>query len=141
MKINYPAVLVAAVIHFMLGGIWYSVLWGNKFIQLIGWSQAKLEQVGSQNHTKEYLFAFLSSLILVYILAHFVQYTKAQGVTGGMQTAFWLWLGFVASTQISTVIFEERSMGLYLLNVGYQLVACLAAGALLAVWRPKERLE
>lgn len=141
MKINYPAVLVAAVIHFMLGGIWYGVLFGNQFIHLIGWSPEKLEQVGNQSHLKEYLFAFLSSLVLVYVLAHFVQYTRARNVAQGMQTALWLWLGFVASTQISTVIFEERRMGLYLLNVGYQLVACLLAGALLAIWRPREAAE
>ena len=54
-----------------------------------------------------------------------------------MQTGFWLWLGFVATTQLSTVIFEERNFGLYLLNVGYQLVACLVCGAVLAVWSPR----
>jgi hypothetical protein len=141
MKINYPAVLVAAVIHFLLGGIWYGVIFSNKFIELIGWSQEKLEQMGNKSHVSEYVFAFLTALVLVYILAHFVQYTGARTIAGGMQTAFWLWLGFVATTQISTVIFEERRMGLYLLNVGYELVACLVAGALLAVWRPREAIE
>jgi Protein of unknown function (DUF1761) len=138
MKINYPAVIVAAIVHFMIGGIWYGLIFGNKFIQLIGWSPEKLAQVGNQNHTKEYVFAFLSSLILVYVLAHFVQYTKAKGATDGMQTGFWLWLGFIATTQLSTVVFEERNFGLYLLNIGYQFVACLLTGALLAVWKPRE---
>lgn len=137
MKINYLAVLVAAVIHFMIGGLWYGLLFATKFIELIGWSREKLQQVGSQNHTKEYIFAFLSSLVLVYILAHFIQYTRAKGVVDGMQTAFWLWLGFVATTQLATVVFEERNMGLYLLNIGYQLVACLLTGALLAAWKPQ----
>jgi hypothetical protein len=137
MKINYPAVIVAAIIHFMIGGIWYGVIFGNKFIQLIGWSPQKLEQVANQNHTKDYLIAFATSFVLVYILAHFVQYTKAKNVVGGLQTGFWLWLGFVATTQLSTVVFEERNFGLYLLNVGYQFVACLLTGALLAVWKPK----
>jgi hypothetical protein len=141
MKINYLAVIVAAIIHFMIGGLWYGVLFGNKFIQLIGWTPEKLQQVASQNHTKEYLFAFATSFVLVYILAHFVQYTKAKGAVDGMQTAFWLWLGFVATTQLATVVFEQRSFGLYLLNVGYQLVACLLTGALLAVWKPKGAAE
>jgi hypothetical protein len=78
----------------------------------------------------------VSSLVLTYILAHFVQYTKATNLTGGLQTGFWLWLGFVVTTQLATVIFEGRKPGLYLLNIGYQFVACLAAGALLAIWKP-----
>ena len=138
MKINYPAVIVAAIVHFMIGGIWYGVLFGNKFIELIGWTPAQLQQVASQSHGKEYLISFLTSVILVYILAHFVQYTGAKGIGGGMQTGFWLWLGFVATTQLATVIFELRPLGLYLLNVSYQLVACLVCGALLAVWKPRE---
>ena len=138
MKINYPAVIVATILHFILGGIWYGLIFGNKFIQLMGWTDSQLKQIQSQSNGKEYLIAFLSSLILVYILAHFVQYTNARSVTGGMQTAFWLWLGFVATTQIATVIFEGRSLGLYLLNIGYQLVACAIAGIVLALWRPRE---
>ena len=141
MKINYPAVLVGAVVHFIIGGLWYGLIFGQKFIELIDWTPAQLQQVQSQNHTKEYLIAFLSSLVLVYILAHFVQYTKARTFTDGMQTGFWLWLGFVVTTQLATVVFEQRRLGLYLLNVGYQLVACLICGALLAVWKPREAAD
>lgn len=138
MRINYLAVLVAALVHFVIGGLWYGLIFGNKFIQLMGWSPEKLQQVANQSHGKDYLIAFLSSLVLVYILAHFVQYTKARKISDGMQTAFWLWLGFVATTQLASVTFEERNAGLYLLNIGYQFVACLICGAILAVWRPRE---
>jgi len=138
MKINYLAVLVAAVLHFIIGGVWYGVLFGNQFIKLIGWSPEKVAQIGNESHGKEYLIAFVSSLVLVYVLAHFVQYTKAKSAIDGIQTAFWLWLGFVVTTQLATVIFEERRLGLYVLNVGYQFVGCSVAGVLLAVWRPKE---
>lgn len=80
----------------------------------------------------------MSSLVLVYILAHFVQYTKATTVMAGIQTAFWLWLGFIVTTQLATVIFEQRPLGLYLLNISYQLVGCALAGAILAIWRSQE---
>jgi hypothetical protein len=38
---------------------------------------------------------------------------------GGIQSAFWLWLGC-------------------LMNIAYQLVGCALAGAILAIWRPQE---
>ncbi|MGH9968528.1 MAG: DUF1761 domain-containing protein [Pyrinomonadaceae bacterium] len=136
MKINYPAVLVAAILHWILGAVWYGIF-TNKFVELMAWTPEQLRALENQSHGKEYVMAFLSSLVLVYVLAHFVQYTKATNLVGGLQTAFWLWLGFVATTQAATVIFEGRKPGLYLLNIGYQLVACLAAGALLAIWKPR----
>jgi hypothetical protein len=141
MRIKYPAVIVATLVHYILGGLWYSVLFPNKFLQFINWSPEKVEAMGKQSHTKELVIAFVTSLILVYILAHFVQYTKATTALAGIQTAFWLWLGFVVTTQAATVIFEQRPLGLYLLNVSYQLVGCALAGAILAIWRPRETTE
>src|SRR6267143_1370329 len=139
MKINYPAVIVATIAHFFLGGLWYSpLLFGNKFLQIINWSPQQVQQMENQSHAKELIIAFVSSIVLVYILAHFVRYTKATTVGGGIQTAFWLWLGFIVTTQLGTVLFEGRPLGLYLINIGYQFVACAIAGAILAIWRPRE---
>ncbi|HEY5446073.1 MAG TPA: DUF1761 domain-containing protein, partial [Pyrinomonadaceae bacterium] len=96
-----------------------------------------------QNHNpaKELMIAFISALVLVYILAHFVQYTKARTTLDGIQTAFWLWLGFIATTQLATVVFEQRKLGLYLINVGYQFVACSLAGVILTLWKPRDAKE
>jgi Protein of unknown function (DUF1761) len=139
MKIKYAAVLVATLVHYILGGLWYSpLLFGNKFLQYINWTPEQLKQVESESHAKELAIAFVMSLVLVYILAHFVQYTKATNALGGIQTAFWLWLGFVVTTQVPTVIFEGRSFGLFAINVAYQLVGCSLAGIILAVWRTRE---
>ena len=138
MKVNYPAVIVAAVIHFILGGLWYGPLFGNKFLEIIGWTPEQQAQIVAQTHWTAYLIAFLTSLVLVSTLAYFIAHTGANGAVGGMRTAACLWLGFVVTTQLATVIFEQRKLGLYLLNVGYHLVAGLICGALLAAWRRRE---
>jgi Protein of unknown function (DUF1761) len=139
MKIKYPAVIVAALAHYILGGLWYSpLLFGNKFIQLKRWTEEDIAQIQARGTAKELIIAFVTSVALVYILAHFVQYTKAKTAWDGIQTAFWLWLGFIATTQLATVIFEQRALGLYLINIGYQLVGCALAGVILAMWRPQE---
>jgi Protein of unknown function (DUF1761) len=139
MKIKYPAVIVATLAHYLLGGLWYSpLLFGNKFLQIIGWSPEKLAEMEKQTPVKELAITFVTSLVLVYILAHFVQYTKAKTAWGGIQTAFWLWLGFIVTTQLATVLFEQRPLGLYLINIGYQLLGCAIAGVILALWRPQE---
>jgi glycerol uptake facilitator-like aquaporin len=142
MKIKYPAVIVATIVHYILGGLWYSpLLFGNKFLQYINWTPEQLKVIESQSHAKELVIAFIMSFVLVFVLAHFVNHTNATNAVGGIQTGFWLWLGFVVTTQLPTVIFEGRSLGLYLLNVGYQLVGCMLAGAILAVWRTKEATD
>ena len=141
MKINYPAVIVATIIHFMIGGLWYGLIFGNTFLKIVEWTPEQQAQIVAQTNWTQYLLAFVTSFVLCYILAHFVQYTKATSALDGMQTGFWLWLGFVATTQLASVIFEQRKLGLYLLNVGYQLTACLICGAILAVWKPRVAVD
>lgn len=139
MKIKYLAVLVAAIVHWLLGGLWYAVLFKNPFMARV--TPQQLQQMQNQSEGRALGIAFIMSLVLCYILAHFVQYTKAKSVMDGAQTAFWLWLGFIVTTNIATVLFEARPRGLFLINVAYQLVACIIAGVILAVWRPREAAE
>jgi len=142
MKIKYPAVIVATLVYFILGGLWYSpLLFANKFMQLMNWTPEQLRQMESQSHGKELAIAFVMSFLLVYILAHFVQYTKATTAIGGIQTAFWLWLGFIVTTQVPSVLFEGRSFGIFLIHIGYQLVGCVLAGAILAVCRTHDATD
>ena len=88
MKIKYPAVIVAALVHYILGGLWYSpLLFGNKFIQIINWTPEQLAKSRVRAMSKELVVAFIISFLLVYVLAHFVKYTKATNAMGGIQTA------------------------------------------------------
>ena len=55
MKIKYPAVIVATLVHFILGGLWYSpLLFANKFIQLINWTPEQLRQMESQSQQRSW---------------------------------------------------------------------------------------
>jgi hypothetical protein len=54
MKINYPAVLVAAILHWILGAVWYGVF-SSKFIELMAWTPAQLAAMETQSETKNYI--------------------------------------------------------------------------------------
>src|SRR3954470_6098485 len=139
MRINYPAVAASAVAYWLLGALWYSpLLFASQFIALKGYSPEQLAAMQTHGHAGEIGLAFLTSLVLAYVLAHFVKFTGAETATSGALTGFWLWLGFVVTTNLETVLFESRPVGLYLINNGYHLVGMLGMGALLAVWRRRD---
>ena len=139
MKINYPAVVASAVSYWVLGALWYSpLLFSRPFIALKGWTPEEVAAIQASSHAGEIGAALATSLVLAYVLAHFVKFTGAETAGGGMLTGFWLWLGFVATTSLNTVLFEGRPLGLYLINAAYHLVGLLGTGALLAVWRRRD---
>ena len=138
MKINYAAVVASAILYWMLGGLWYSpLLFGSKFISIMRWSPEQLARIEAEGAGLQLALAFVGSLVAAYVLAHIVRYAGAENARDGAKTGLWLWLGFIVTSNLNTVFFEFRPLGLYLINVGYHLVALIAMGALLAVWRKK----
>jgi hypothetical protein len=139
MRINYPAVFVSALAYWMLGAIWYSpLLFERPFIALRAFTPEQIEAIRAASHAGEIGAALAASLVTAYVLAHFVKFTGAETTRSGMLAGFWLWLGFVVTTNLSTVLFEGRPVGLYLINNGYHLVGMLGMGTLLAVWRRRD---
>ncbi|HEX7956308.1 MAG TPA: DUF1761 domain-containing protein, partial [Pyrinomonadaceae bacterium] len=109
MKIKYPAVFAAAVAYWVLGALWYSpLLFARPFIALKGLMPERVAAMQAESHAVEIGVAFVSSLVLAYVLAHFVKFTGAETARSGMLTGFWLWLGIVVTTNLETVIFEGR---------------------------------
>jgi len=139
MRINHLAVAVAALAYWVLGAVWYSpLLFARPFIALMRWTPEELAAVQSAGAGKEIALALLGSLVVAYVLAHFVKFVGAETAGTGLKVGFWLWLGFVVTTNSATFLFEGRPFGLYLISIGYNLVGLLGMGALLAVWKKRE---
>ena len=131
MSVNIWAVIVGAIICMILGSVWYMpAVFGNAWMKALGKKKEELGNPGSAM-----IIATISSLVLAYVFAHFVSYTGATSVVGGLVVGFWAWLGFIVTTEALRTSFEGRSWTLFYLHVAYHLVEFLALGALFAVWR------
>jgi Protein of unknown function (DUF1761) len=140
--INYWAVLVAGVVYFVIGSFWYSpVLFGKVWGKLMGFDRLdkKAKEAMKKKMGQTFTFSFLAGLLTTYCLAFSVlsgaAFYHVNGAVLGLQSGFWIWLGFIATTQLNKVLFQGAPFKLYLIDVGYYLVGLLAAGTILAVWR------
>lgn len=88
---------------------------------------------------KPMLGNFLALLLTAYVLTYVIQsaeaFSKTSGVAAGLQAGFWIWLGFIATTALNTVLWEKASWKLYFINVGHHLAGLLLMGAILAAWQ------
>ena len=130
MKINYPEFSSQQ----FCTGSWVRLY--GVFLQQIhradAWTPAQLAAMRVKVH--KVTSCFPASLVLAYILAHFVQYTKAASVAADYRR-FWLWLGFIVQRSFPPLFLKSQTRS-YFLNIGYQFVACLAAGEPSAIWKP-----
>lgn len=133
-EVNLIAVGTAAIVGMLVGFLWYSpMLFGKQWMKLTGYTEEDMEKA-KKDMGRVYLISFFASVIMAYVLANLIDFTGALTVMQGMQVGFWLWLGFIATTMITGVLYEGKKIELYLLNVGYQLVSVLAMSAVLVIW-------
>jgi len=132
--INYLAVLVAAIISMVIGGFWYSpLMFGKKWMELMNISPKDTIDM-KKRATPSYIINFVAALLMAFVLAHFVDYAQAATFIEGLQAGFWVWLGFVATISLGSVLWENKPVTLYAINAGYQLVNLLIMGVILALW-------
>jgi hypothetical protein len=145
LAVNYLAVLVAAIVIFILGGLWYSpVLFVKKWVALQGKTEEQMRaEAASANMPLLYTSAFVTALITSWVMAHLLEHF-AQAVdpsvmqlnaVHGAMFGFVCWLGFAAPTSYATAIFSGQPKQLWLINSSYNLVSFMLAGLILAVWR------
>ncbi|MBI3334208.1 DUF1761 domain-containing protein [Candidatus Pacearchaeota archaeon] len=133
--INGWAVLVSTIVGMILGGLWYSpVLFGNIWARLSGFGKKEMQAAKKQGMAWRYIGQFIFLLLSTYVLAHFVDYVSATSASAGASLAFWLWLGFILPLQIGSVLWENKSIKLLLINTGHYLVLMVIAGIILAIW-------
>ena len=130
-QVNLLAVLVAGVVMFALGGLWYSpALFAKKWVAAVGKSDEELKKGASGAN---YVVTFVAKLVSAYVLAKvgWASATVGEGVT----TGFLCWFGFAAPTSYVHGMFAGRSTQLWVIDTGYTLVSFILAGAILAVWK------
>ena len=138
--VNYLAVLAAAVVMFILGGLWYSpLLFAKRWIALQGRTEEQMRaQAAAANMPLMYISAFVCSLITAIIMAHILAHMAFIMPTGAVHGAFFgfmAWLGFAAPTSYATALFSGKPKQLWLIDSMYYLVSFVLAGLILAAWR------
>ena len=133
-SINYLTVLAATVASMVIGFVWYGSLFGKVWMQIMSFDKKKMEEMKKKGMAMQYIVAFVSTFIMVYILAHFVKYVNATTIADAAQLGFWIWLGFFATTMLGMVLWEGKPLKLYVIHVAHHLVTLIVAAGILAFW-------
>jgi len=133
--INLLAVLVAALVYYAGGALWFSPKFlGNAWMAAAGLDQERMA-AAKKDAWKSYLIALIASLFISYGLARVEAYMQVSDFAGGLHTGFWSWLCYVVTTMAINHAFEKRSWKLFLINSGYHLYGFVVMAVILAVWR------
>jgi hypothetical protein len=129
--INFLAVVIAAVVAWLVSAGWYMSL--GKIYQA---AQGKTAEQCKVDMTKPgaflpFIYAFIGNLVIAWMLAgvlgHLGQVTLKDGVISG---AF-LWFGFILTTMVVNFCFSGRDKRLLLIDLGNWLIVMVVMGAVI----------
>jgi hypothetical protein len=129
-SINYLAVLVAALSAFVIGGLWYSVLFAKAWMVENGFTDESLK---NSNMAMIFGGSFVLSFIISFILVLFLgpERDAVFGATAGFMAGFF----WVATAMGITYLFERKSLKLFFINAGYHIITFTVMGFILGIWK------
>lgn len=127
--INYLAVLVSAVVLFVLGGLWFSLLFAKPWLRMMGITEQG--SAGAGLFLQFFVCALLTSWCMAMVLSH------AGPMEAGRAIGFGIicWLGFAGATSYATAKAGKKLTGLWAIETSYNLVSFIIAAVILSVWR------
>jgi hypothetical protein len=131
LKINHLAVLVAVVLQFVLGFIWYGPLFGEPWMGMVGLDMATLEANPSAG---PWITNIFSSFAGVYLLAWLFTKMGTDSLGKGAAMGFLIGFVFVLLAEMTGGMFAMEPYGLAWITGGFTTVALTVSGAVLGAW-------
>jgi len=130
LQVNFAAVLTAAVIQWILGWLWYGVLFKKDYTALV-------QKEGTTPSSAGGVMAliFIANLILCFALVKIVVLTGWTTFGRGSLVGAVCGLGFVAPPMFAQHISEKQPFKLFGINALYWLIAMYLSGGVLAIWQ------
>jgi len=134
MKTNYAAVFIAALAYWLLGAVWYGVLFSKPWMAL---ENITMEQAKSMNPVLPYVITFVLNLLIAYALAQICIWRNANTAGRGASVGVLLWIGFIGPITYTTYMYEMRPKELFAINQFYPLAGLVLMGAIIGAWTKK----
>ena len=121
--INWWGVLLAALSGFVIGGLWYSLLFAKPWQRAAGVDDAQLRR----GVVLAFVGTFVLSLVMAAALAAFIGPNGAGfgAAAGAVAGVAWVVAAFGVN-----YLFERRSLSLFAINGGYNAVTFTVMGAI-----------
>ncbi len=133
--VNYIAVLVATIVVFVLGWLWYSPLLFYKPLMRARGMDPAVAMAGAKMPTGKLVIELVRCFVLAYIVAHFV---AALGITnwlGAVHFGVFLWIGFPVILLLGSILWENTPVKVAAIHAGDWLVKLLVIPIIVTVWQ------
>ncbi len=133
-QINWLAVGVAAVAAFMVGGLWYGLLFGKAWVRLHKYSDEQVKAMAA-SQAQSFGLMFAADVVGAIVLALLMVALEISSIGDGITLAGLGWLGFVVVDKVKENAAHRKPIAAFAIDAGYALFVLIVMGAILGAWR------
>ncbi len=138
MEINYVAVLVAAVVCYLVGWAWYSpLLFVKPWLRARGKdADAVMAQMKNmQMPMDKMLIELVTTVVFAFLVGHItVVWFGVATIQSAIHLSLWLWVTFFAVPLIGAVMWEDMRWQHFAITAGRWLVSLLIITIITGLW-------
>lgn len=132
--VNYFGIIASGIFMMILGYAWYGPLFGKPWMKMVGLKKEDMSGMNGAQMAKTYGLMFVSSLVMAYVFAYILGVFQVETIFTAVTAAFWTWLGFIATTMFSGILWLKKPMNLFVIDAGYYLAGLIGIGIILTLW-------
>ena len=122
------SVVIAAVLAWVFGALWYGVL-GKAWLAAEG---LKAENIDRSNKTP-FLISFVCVLLVAGMMRHILAMSGIDTIGTSALTGFGLGLFIATPWIVTNAVFAQKPRAVSLINGGYAVIGCTIIAAALAI--------
>jgi len=135
MRVKWAAIMVAAVVDWLLGAVWFTIF-ANQWRAGLRMPPDELQAYMSHPFFWPYLIALLASIVMAYAIARMVASSETHGLFRGIVAGILVGLA-AGAAMVTEMVFEIRPGSFVLIAAGYPLVGSILMGIIIGVWPSK----
>ena len=138
-RMNWVAILVAAIVHWLLGAVWFTAF-SKPWTAGLRMPKEELDAAMAHPNFWPYVIAFLCNLVLAFVIARMLAIGETHTLVRGIRIGILVGLA-AAVALITEMVFEMMGPTFMAISAGYPLVGCILMGIILGAWKPKAKVE
>jgi len=132
--VDWFAVALATLAAFFLGFIWYSFLFGKRWMRELGFTEEQLKQGGGMGSIFGTTFLLTFVMALGLALLWHTQDPATLNWKVGLTHGLFIGLAFVATSMGINYLYQRKSIVLWAIDAGYQVLFLGLQGAIIGAW-------
>jgi hypothetical protein len=131
---NIWMVLVATLVSFVIGWIWFGPLFGKKWMKDMAFSEAEMAKMKAKGMMTPMILQLIAFFVMTLVFVSLASALNLVGFSALGCLAFWLWLGFEVPMIIGMNLWGGKPWSTFWISSAQNIVTLLVTALIYSYW-------